>query len=126
MKPILLITLVLVIIFVSGLLMYDYISKTSKSIDTELAKLDKEVRINKWIPAYKILSTMENKWIDLKDKWALFVDHQEIDNIDLSISKMKEYIKKNDTVDALAEISSLRLLFEHIPKKESLTLTNVL
>lgn len=103
-----------------------YFNKSSKSMDIELARLDSEVRTNKWIPASQVLEIMENKWKGMKSTWELLIDHQEIDNIDLSVSKMKEYVKGKDRVNALAEISSLKLLFEHIPKKDSLSLTNIL
>jgi len=126
MKSILIIVLVLIMVFISGYFMSDYINRSSKSIDIELFKLYEVVRTNNWVSASQNLLKMENKWKDEKDSWAILVDHLEIDNINLSISKMKEYIKEKDTVDALAEISSLRLLFEHIPRKDSLTWTNIL
>ncbi|MGE5328543.1 MAG: DUF4363 family protein [Deltaproteobacteria bacterium] len=126
MKSIIIISLALILIFTAGYLMTDYINKTSEAIDTELTRLDNEVRLNKWNSANKILNIMESSWNNTKNTWALLVDHQEIDNINLCISKMKEYIKGKDPVDALAEISSLKLLFEHIPQKDSLTWTNIL
>jgi len=126
MKSIFIIVLVLILIFTSGYFMSDYINKSSKSIDVELFRLYRVVRTSNWISASQNLLIIENKWKGEKDSWAILVDHQEIDNINLSISKMKEYIKEKDIVDALAEISSLRLLFEHIPRKDSLTWTNIL
>jgi len=125
-KPVVIIVIVLILVFVSGYLMSYYFNKSSKSMDIELARLDSEVRTNKWIPASQVLEIMENKWKGMKSTWELLIDHQEIDNIDLSVSKMKEYVKGKDRVNALAEISSLKLLFEHIPKKDSLSLTNIL
>lgn len=126
MRSISIIVIVLVLIFVSGYVMSIYISNSSKMVDEQLVKLDSEVRKNNWSSALDALQNLENKWTSIKSGWAMLVDHQEIDNIDLSVSKMKEFVKEKDTVDALAEISSLRLLFEHIPQKESLTFTNIL
>jgi len=126
MKPVIIIIFALIFIFAAGYMMSDYINNTSKTINVELARLDNEVRSNKWIPANQMLGLIENKWNGIKNTWAMLVDHQEIDNIDLCISKMKEYIKGKESVNALAEISSLKLLFEHIPKKESLSWVNIL
>lgn len=126
MKSIIIILVILVFLFVSSYLMSDYIIKSSKIVDSELIKLDSVVRSKDWNAAsYNLVST-ENKWKDIKDKWALLVDHQEIDNIDLSMSKMKEFVKGRNLTDSLAEISSLKLLFEHIPKRDSLSWVNIL
>ncbi|MGE5458328.1 MAG: DUF4363 family protein, partial [Methanococcaceae archaeon] len=65
-------------------------------------------------------------WNHMKDKWALLLDHQEIDNINISLSKMKEYIKGKNKNDSLAEVSTLKLLFIHIPEKEAISLKNIL
>lgn len=126
MKPIAIILSVLILILLGGYIFYSYILESSHLMDKELTTLDSSVRGAKWSSASSSILRVENKWSGMKDTWALFIDHQELDNINLSMTKIKQYIKGKDTIDSLAEISSLKLLFEHIPEKEALSMKNIL
>lgn len=126
MKPIVIILSVLIVILVGSYVFYNYIETSSSFIDKELRVLDTDIRNSKWNSASSGILIVENKWDKMKDRWALLIDHQEIDNINISMSKIKQYIEAKDAVDSLAEISALKLLFEHIPEKESLSVKNIL
>ena len=57
--------------------------------------------------------------------WAILIDHTEIDNIDMALAKIEQYIKTGEKGLALGELSSLELLIRHIPDKEKLSLENI-
>ncbi len=126
MRALTIIASVIIVLFVGSILTSNYLSDSSSSINNDLQMLDQKVRIGKWNEAREQVSVIKNKWDGIKDGWAMLLDHQEIDNIDLSFSRMEEYVKVSQAADSLAEISSLKLLFEHIPEKESFSLKNIL
>lgn len=125
MKPLLIIAVIVVLVFTAGLVGIGYLNNSSASLSQELKAMDASVRDGKWNDAHSRLNTFENKWAGTKYGWAFLLDHMEIDNIDIELSKMKEYVKTMDKTEALAEISSLVLLIEHIPEKESFSLKNI-
>ena len=57
---------------------------------------------------------------------AIILDHQEIDNIEFSLAKIKEYVASRDLPLALGQLSELKLMIEHIPRKEAVNLENIL
>lgn len=126
MRALIIIASVIVVLFVGSMLTSNYLTDSSSSINNDLQVLDRQVRTGNWNEARDQFSEVKNKWDGIKDGWAMLLDHQEIDNIDLSFSRMEEYVKVSQAADSLAEISSLKLLFEHIPEKESFSLKNIL
>lgn len=56
---------------------------------------------------------------------AFFLDHQEIDNIQFTMTKTREYIANENTPLSCAHLAELKLMIKHVPKKESLTIENI-
>lgn len=46
-----------------------------------------------------------------------FSDHQEMDNIEFSLARVKEYVTSQDDALSLGQLSELKLMIEHIPRK---------
>ena len=126
MKVIIMITVILVIIFAGSAMASSYLNDTSSSFGQELNILEHNIRDGKWYDAQAQITSLEDKWKGIKDGWAMLLDHQEIDNIELTLSRLKEYVKNSNTSDSLAEVSALKMLFEHIPEKEAVSLKNIL
>lgn len=126
MKAIIIIVVVLTAVFAVSLLTQNFLTVSAHSIDQELKLLEHSIRTGKWNEAKAQLGVVEGRWDSIKDKWAMVLDHQEIDNIELSLVRMGVYVDKSDPVQSLAEISALVMLFEHIPEKEALSWKNIL
>ena len=125
MRAIIIIVVVLVIIFTGSIASANFLQSSSGSMNQELKIVYEKVKSKEWDKAHQQLQLVDEKWGKIKDSWAVFLDHQEIDNIELSLSKMREYVKNGDKIQSLAEISLLKLLFEHIPEKEKFSFKNI-
>lgn len=125
-KPLIIIAVVLLIIITMNFLAYRYIHYTSKDMIDNIVEIYNQVRAKDWESANSNVEKIENNWENLKKNWAILIDHQEMDNIDSCLSKMKEFVKGKKEIEALAETASLKLLFEHIPEKEELNIRNIL
>lgn len=99
---------------------------TSKEIDTIAASLEESVKDEKWNEADNLLSQMQQKWSVTEPKWAILIDHFEIDNIDNSMTRMAKYIETKSSDDSLAELGALRKYVQHIPLKNALSIKNLL
>ena len=125
MKAIAIVILVISLIFFGSYISANFLTSSSNDVIISLNSLEKIVRDGKWDNTNNGISSVNNKWKQIKNKWAVLLDHQEIDNIEISLSKMNEYVKARALSQSLAEISSLKLLIGHIPEKEALSLGNV-
>jgi len=120
-----LILLTSAIIFAS-LFAQSYLSKTSINYEEGVSEIEKGIRAGTWENVGSILDQTSDKWEKDKKLWAVLIDHAEIDNIDETLSRMREYIYARESSSALAEASALKLYFRHIPAKENLSIENIL
>ena len=125
MKAISISVVLLAMVFVGSFISYNYLSYSSNEIDKTLSNLNIAVEKERWNEAENLLSQVDNKWNGVNNLWAALLDHQEIDNIEIEMAKMEKYIATKNLTNSLAEISAVRLLFDHIPEKEKLSFKNV-
>lgn len=81
---------------------------------------------NRWDTANTQTMELENNWDKKASWWPTVLDHQEIDNIEFAMAKVREYVATRDTALSRGELSELRLMLKHIPEKESIRLRNIL
>lgn len=102
------------------------LEKTSKEVIAEIDRITDEVENKQWENADKSMYQLE-KELQNTAKWiAMFVEHAEIDKIIMSFSAVKEYEQYRDIPEMMAETATLRELIGHIPRREALSLENIL
>jgi len=126
MKMLLSMLLILVILIGFSLWTESYLDKTAGKMLFSLKNVEANIIKNDWNTATKNIKLLKNTWATNKHKWEILLDHQEIDMIDMSLSKVVKLVELKETLQVLPELSELRLLIAHIPDKESLRLSNVL
>jgi len=103
-----------------------YVSYQSKETSEILEQLKTSVESGDWASAISQNEALKAKWDNDKGVLALLFDHIELDNIQISFSRLDEYIYCRDTLTSLSEISVAKMLIEHLPEKGALTLDNLL
>jgi hypothetical protein len=90
-----------------------------------IEQIEQGLENNQWDQAQAKTDELEKTWEKKANWWPAVLDHQEIDNIEFSMAKTKEYITtKNDSL-SWGQLSELKLMIRHIPDKESLKLKNI-
>ncbi|MHB1652111.1 MAG: DUF4363 family protein [Desulfitobacteriaceae bacterium] len=105
---------------------YKYINSSAQDIETHLDKVEQMVRSGRWETAGVELETTKNFWDKEKYWWTILLNHQEIDNIDISISRLESYVETRGLVLSLGELSALKMLVDHIADNEAITIRNIL
>ncbi len=118
--------IVFILMIAGSLSSHNYINSTSKNLVTHLENVQESVQNQKWSIAQEQLELTQTSWDKTKYWWTILLDHHEIDNIDLSSQRLKQYIKAQDKTLSLGEVSALEMLFEHIADTEALTFKNIL
>jgi hypothetical protein len=124
-KAIVLILVFTTLIIGTSIFAQKVLSSTSNELESYIINIENSTASKDWNTAEQNLNQIQNKWASVKGTWAILVDHQEIDNIDVTLTRMQKYVLSRDTSSALAENSALLKFVRHIPKKETLTLENI-
>ena len=120
------IIVIIVLLLGGSLTTYRYLHTTSQVLATQLEEVEQSISTQKWEVAQKELNTALQSWGKIKTWWTILLDHQEIDNIDMSINRLEKYIQTRDFSLSLGEVSVLKLLVDHISETEKLNLQNIL
>ena len=125
MRSVLLIIVTLGLILGAGFFTISEVSGTSKVLLSHCDGIKTGVRDGEWEKALDQLERFNDFWNGVKPLWAILIDHTEIDNIDMALAKIEQYIKTREKGLALGELSSLELLIRHIPDKEKVSLEDI-
>lgn len=116
---------IVTIITVSGFFTLELLYETSYEIESKLKNIEASILSGNWAESEKTMKQVLNDWASTKKTWSVLIDHQEIDNIDVTLSRMEKLIKTMDTSSALAESSVLIKYVRHIPRKEAPGIENI-
>lgn len=119
-------TLILLIGIV-GLSWYtlSYLDNSSQEMLTLINNLENNIKSESWSDTEIPLKDIVSRWDKVEKSWTIVLDHRETDEIELTLARLKSFINSQEQGDALAELSALRFLLEHIPGKEKLLLRNI-
>ncbi|MCG9967196.1 DUF4363 family protein [Pelotomaculum terephthalicicum JT] len=91
-----------------------------------IEQIEQRLESNQWDEAYARTDELEETWENKAKWWPTVLDHQEIDNIEFSMARIKEYIARRDTALSWGQLAELKLMINHIPEKEAIRLKNIL
>ncbi|TZE81002.1 DUF4363 family protein [Calorimonas adulescens] len=117
--------ILLAFIFVLDLGSYYYLKDTAMSISQSIEALPEKIENEKWDTATDDLNKASNRWSSVKGIWAVLINHDEIDKIDMSLVRLRSFVQYNDTEEAMAEYNTLKMLVKHIPENQRFSLVNI-
>ena len=98
---------------------------SSDDLTRQIQLVSSTIRQQDWETAVKHSEKLEKLWEQRAKWWPVFLDHQEMDNIEFSLARVKEYVTSKDDALSLGQLSELKLMIEHIPRKEAVNLENI-
>ncbi len=129
MKEITIIISILVIIFGGAIYTKTFLNKTSEEIIGKLENLKEEIVIakesNSRERAKELSNDVYGKWEELDKSWPMIVFHEELDSIQISLTKMKAQIEEGELEKSIEELETTKFLINHIKEKEKVNLKNI-
>lgn len=121
-------TVVMGLVLLVGLSLgaYKYIHDSAQSMVGQLDQIEVTIQDGTWDRAKVQLKQAHTSWDKTKYWWTILLDHQEIDNIDVSMSRLQRYVDTQGLSLSLGELSALKMLMDHISDKEAFNLRNIL
>ena len=125
-KVILIVSLLMLTIILSGIFTNHVLSKDSKILEEHIVNMENYARDNNWIKAEEELEFINQYWNKIQKNWAMLQSHFEMDYIESALARVAEFVKSRELTLTLAESALLKQSIKHIPRKMAFTLENIL
>lgn len=125
MKNILISFTIFIVMITSIIFSIRYLDKTTRNIQTLNDKLEEYISKDEWQKAYKVSLEYTLVWEKHSKVIKAFVNHQEIDNVEMELWKLPQYVKEKSKDEALASVHVLKFLISHISNLEKINLQNI-
>jgi len=99
---------------------------SSDELTKQINIISTDIKNGKWQAAKNHNEELQRTWDKKAKWWPVFLDHQEMDNIEFSLARVQEYVASNNKSLSLGQLSELKLMVKHIPEKEALNIENIL
>lgn len=116
---------IVLLIGIGSYFVYNSVENSTEYFIDNLSELSVQINKKDWETARSQYLKIEERWNEVKDKWEILIDQQDILNINMTMSKMDQYIKSKDITLSLAELEALKRLFDFVRENESLSLSNI-
>ena len=120
---ILIISIIVVVFF--GMYEVKYLDESSSYILSDIDYCRNAIENNNFEIAKSHIENVENTWQELNNIWSIFVDHDEIGNIDEELLQFKVYIEEENKEEAILACKELKRIITHSVEKQKLSVANV-
>lgn len=101
------------------------LDKDSLRMVQAIEEVENNSKTGKWDHAEASLEKVNDIWSAVKGTWSVLTDHQEIDNVEVTLSRLQILVQNKDVSSALSEAAALKKYIDHIPFKEKLNFENL-
>ena len=126
-KQVITIVIISILIFSLNKITQDYTDKTVETIREDLESIRQDImtgNFNNEDLKQNINKTYE-KWEELDDKLAFYIEHNEIEKIKSSVISVRSYIEVQEYSQAIENIDKSIYVLEYIDEKEKISLDNI-
>lgn len=118
---------VIFIILIFGSVWYNkYLTETTLALDEKLHLIQEAIQLKNWENIHDLIENFEEIWNGEKKICNLLLDHEQIDNIDIALERLKSYAISQDEALSLGEVATLRLFINRIRDVEKISIENIL
>ena len=110
----------------SGIWINAWLQDSSRRLVQQIEAVNGQIETGDWAQAFVQVEELERKWDQEAKWWPVFLEHQEMDNIEFSLARCQEYVAWRNDALSMGQLAETRLMIEHIPRKEEINLENIL
>ena len=120
------ISIILVILIIIGdSVTQEYTKNTVNTLTDMLENLEQLVNARSDDEVEKELNKFEDKWNDVHDKLAYYIEHDELEKVETNFVACKSLALSKEYEQALSEIEKTKFVLDHITDKYSFDLVNI-
>ncbi|HHT27229.1 MAG TPA: DUF4363 family protein [Firmicutes bacterium] len=126
MRAVAVLTVFLGLFIWCGVQVQHYLTATGQRLEAAVQAVLETAQAEKWSEAALQGEELQDLWRRTKDWWGFLTEHDEIDDINNTLSRLQGALDSQDLAAAQAEALAALQLFRHIPEKEAFTVVNIL
>lgn len=118
---------VIIVILIFGLDVYtqNFTEKTVSEITEIFSSLKEAILDEDKEKINDKIESLTSNWQSKHDKFAYYIEHDELEKVDTAIVKMKSYIETDNFAEAITELEEGKFVIEHIQDKNAFNLQNI-
>jgi len=125
MRNFVILIVAMIIVLCAGIWQIKYIEETSTFAITDVEYAINMVRNNNFDGANAHIIELDNTWKSMKNIWTIFINHNEIDDIEIALLNFKSYTKLNNKEESLIYSEQLKQNLKHVSEKQKIRIENV-
>lgn len=125
MKDFILLLVILMCIIGIGIWQVNYLEETSRYLKTDLQYVDYYLNLEKYYDAIGTIRNVKNTWENMEKVWAIFIHHEDIEFVEVSLAEIESYIGNNSKDNARAGIEKLISNIDFTVQCEKVKIENI-
>lgn len=113
------------ILILSIVLSIKYLNRTCDELNNIDSNIEKSINTDAWESTDIYSKQFLNKWEKTSNEISVFVDHKEMDNINVELWKLTQYINCRNKDESLASIHTINFFIKHIKNMEKINFQNI-
>jgi hypothetical protein len=125
MKNFIILILAIGILISAGIWQIKYLEETSIFAISDVEYAVNLVKNNNFAAANKHIIELNNTWNGMKGIWTIFINHNELDDIEIALLNFKTYTELNNKEQSLIYSEQLKQNLKHVSEKQKIRIENV-
>lgn len=126
MKQVIISVVCIAILVIGGTAEIKYLNKSASYLSYDIEYIRNAINNDNYDFAKEQLNNTKNNWEAQKKIWHIFVNNEEIENIDESIVELEEYLNNQMKEESLVEVAKLISLVNYSAKMQKLSLETII
>lgn len=126
MKQVIISIICIALLVIGGVAEIKYLNKSASYLSSDIEYVKNAIINNNYELAKEQLNNTKNNWKEQKKIWHIFVNNEEIENIDESIVELEEYINNQMKEESIVEVSKLISLIKYSANLQRLSIETVI
>ena len=116
---------IIILIFTTDYITNNFAEKNVNLIKDKLQELSIILQEKNYENAGNKINDIENDWQKIKNKFACFIEHTELNKIETSFTLCKSLVKSQEYSLAISKLDETIFVLEHMTERYSLSLENI-
>ncbi len=126
MKQVIISIICIALLVIGGVAEIKYLNKSASYLSSDIEYVKNAIINNNYELAKEQLNNTKNNWNEQKKIWHIFINNEEIEEIDVSIIELEEYINNQMKEESIVEVSKLISLIKYSANMQRLSIETVI
>ncbi len=126
MKQVIIMVICILLIVSGGVGEIKYLEKSSVFLSSDVDYIQNAIENNNYQMAEQQIDNTYNSWNDTKSVWEIFINNDEVENIDEAMVELKKNVQFEKKDEALIAIEKIRQNLKNTVEKHKLKIDNIL